>query len=217
MVAVAVVLHSLVGGMSWAVAFALGAIVSPPDSVAATQIAGKLGLPRRLVTILGRRGPDERRHRPDRLPGGGGRGGHQPSPWPTWPGRFVFAVVVGVAIGIAVGWIGCSHAPLHRDTGHREHHAVDPPVRRLPPGRQAGRVGGAGRGGRRALLRPLRLGVADRRGPAAAAGDLGPDRLPADRHVLPPRRPRAPADPRQPGQPRVGLAGHRVARPWSAW
>jgi len=38
------------------VAFALGAIVSPPDSVAATQIAGKLGLPRRLVTILGGEG-----------------------------------------------------------------------------------------------------------------------------------------------------------------
>ena len=56
MVAVAVVIHSLVGGMGWAVAFALGAIVSPPDSVAATQIAGKLGLPRRLVTILGGEG-----------------------------------------------------------------------------------------------------------------------------------------------------------------
>ncbi|HEV3133059.1 MAG TPA: cation:proton antiporter, partial [Acidimicrobiales bacterium] len=56
MVSVAVVIHTMVGGMSWAVAFALGAIVSPPDSVAATQIAGKLGLPRRLVTILGGEG-----------------------------------------------------------------------------------------------------------------------------------------------------------------
>ena len=56
MATVAVVIHSLVGDMSWAVAFALGAIVSPPDSVAATQIAGKLGLPRRLVTILGGEG-----------------------------------------------------------------------------------------------------------------------------------------------------------------
>ena len=56
MVAVAVVIHAVVGGMSWAVAFALGAIVSPPDSVSATQIAGKLGLPRRLVTILGGEG-----------------------------------------------------------------------------------------------------------------------------------------------------------------
>ena len=56
MTAVAVVAHTLVADMSWPVAFALGAIVSPPDSVAATQIAGKLGLPRRLVTILGGEG-----------------------------------------------------------------------------------------------------------------------------------------------------------------
>ena len=52
MCAVAIVIHSMVSEVGWAVAFALGAIVSPPDSVAATQIAGKLGLPRRLVTIL---------------------------------------------------------------------------------------------------------------------------------------------------------------------
>ena len=45
MASVAVVIHSLVGGMSWAEAFALGAIVSPPDSVAATQIAGNSAFP----------------------------------------------------------------------------------------------------------------------------------------------------------------------------
>ena len=39
MAAVAVVIHALVPEMGWAVAFTLGAIVSPPDSVSATQIA----------------------------------------------------------------------------------------------------------------------------------------------------------------------------------
>jgi CPA1 family monovalent cation:H+ antiporter len=34
------------------VAFALGAVVAPPDAVAATAIARRVGLPRRLVTIL---------------------------------------------------------------------------------------------------------------------------------------------------------------------
>ncbi|MCE1180454.1 MAG: Na+/H+ antiporter [Micrococcales bacterium] len=34
------------------VAFALGAIVGPPDAVAATAVANRIGLPRRLVTIL---------------------------------------------------------------------------------------------------------------------------------------------------------------------
>src|SRR5262245_15677040 len=38
--------------MSWPVALALGAIVSPPDAVAATAIARRLRIPHRLVTIL---------------------------------------------------------------------------------------------------------------------------------------------------------------------
>jgi CPA1 family monovalent cation:H+ antiporter len=49
--AVAVLAHS-VFGLPWAVAVVLGAIVSPPDPVAATAVAGRLGLPRRMVTIL---------------------------------------------------------------------------------------------------------------------------------------------------------------------
>ena len=36
----------------FALAFALGAIVSPPDAVAATAVARRIGLPRRIVTIL---------------------------------------------------------------------------------------------------------------------------------------------------------------------
>jgi CPA1 family monovalent cation:H+ antiporter len=50
--AVAVVAHALIDGMSWPAAFALGAIVSPTDPVAATAIAGRLGVPRRVVTIV---------------------------------------------------------------------------------------------------------------------------------------------------------------------
>ncbi|MGI8459616.1 MAG: Na+/H+ antiporter [Propionibacteriaceae bacterium] len=36
----------------FAAAFALGAVVAPPDAVAATSIARRVGLPRRMVTIL---------------------------------------------------------------------------------------------------------------------------------------------------------------------
>ena len=50
--AVAAVARAIVPGMSWPAAFALGAIVSPPDAVAATAIARKLNLPHRLVTVL---------------------------------------------------------------------------------------------------------------------------------------------------------------------
>ena len=52
MLAVGFVVHSLVPSMGWAAAFALGAIVSPPDAVSTTAIAQRLGLPRRVVTIL---------------------------------------------------------------------------------------------------------------------------------------------------------------------
>jgi CPA1 family monovalent cation:H+ antiporter len=47
---VAVVAHA--AGLPWAVAWVLGAIVSPPDPVAATAVARRLRLPHRLVTIL---------------------------------------------------------------------------------------------------------------------------------------------------------------------
>jgi Na+/H+ antiporter len=49
---VAVALRLIVPGVPWAAAFLLGAIVSPPDASAATAIVGKLGVPRRLMTIL---------------------------------------------------------------------------------------------------------------------------------------------------------------------
>ena len=47
----AVVAHAL-GGMTWAAAFVLGAIIAPPDPVAATSVAGRTGLSHRLVVIL---------------------------------------------------------------------------------------------------------------------------------------------------------------------
>ena len=50
--AVAGVVTWLVPAMPVAAAVALGAVVSPPDAIAATSIAHRLGLPRRLVTIL---------------------------------------------------------------------------------------------------------------------------------------------------------------------
>lgn len=50
--AVGAVLKLLVPDVPWAAAFVLGAIVSPPDAVAATAILSRLNMPRRIVTIL---------------------------------------------------------------------------------------------------------------------------------------------------------------------
>jgi len=52
MLVVAATMRMLVPEMPWAVAFAFGAIVSPPDAVAATAILSKLNMPRRIVTVL---------------------------------------------------------------------------------------------------------------------------------------------------------------------
>src|SRR5499426_3663736 len=50
--AVAAVARVMMPGLSWPVAFTLGAIVSPPDAVATTAIARRLRIPHRIVAIL---------------------------------------------------------------------------------------------------------------------------------------------------------------------
>jgi len=50
--AVALASHLLFPGIPWAVAVAIGAIVSPPDAVAAAAIVSRLPVPRRVVVIL---------------------------------------------------------------------------------------------------------------------------------------------------------------------
>src|SRR6185436_16121662 len=50
--AVGAALKLLIPDIPWAVAFVLGAIVSPPDVVAATAILSRLNIPRRVVTVL---------------------------------------------------------------------------------------------------------------------------------------------------------------------
>lgn len=52
MAAVAVVAHTVIAGISWPAAFVLGAIVAPPDTVAASAVAERLHLPRRIVAVL---------------------------------------------------------------------------------------------------------------------------------------------------------------------
>jgi CPA1 family monovalent cation:H+ antiporter len=51
-VSVAVVAQALIPNLGWAGAFALGAIVSPTDPLAATAVFRRLGVPQRIVTVL---------------------------------------------------------------------------------------------------------------------------------------------------------------------
>src|SRR3954469_16374978 len=50
--AVAAVAHAMVPGLPWPAAIALGAIVAPPDAVAATAVLRSLKPPHRIITVL---------------------------------------------------------------------------------------------------------------------------------------------------------------------
>lgn len=51
-VTIGAVAHALIPGMSWPLSFLLGAIVSPPDAVAATSVTKGLGLQPKILAIL---------------------------------------------------------------------------------------------------------------------------------------------------------------------
>jgi Na+/H+ antiporter len=118
MTAVALVAHASIHGLPWAAGFALGAIVSPPDPVAAAAIANRLGLPRRLVTILEGEGlfNDATALVAYRLAVTAVVTGSFSTLEVAV--RFLLAAVGAVAIGLAVGW--AAKAVLSR--------LVDPPV-----------------------------------------------------------------------------------------
>lgn len=104
MVSIAAVGHFAIG-MSWPVAFVLGAIVSPTDAVAPAAIVRRLGVPRRLVTLI--------------------EGENLTNDWtalvlykfavaavvtgafslPDAVPQFLLTGLGGVAIGLAVGWL----------------------------------------------------------------------------------------------------------------
>jgi Na+/H+ antiporter len=105
MAAVAVIAHALVGGLSWAAAFTLGAIVSPTDPLAATTIARRLGVQRRLVTLLEGESllNDATALVAYRLALAAAVAGG----FSVWEAglRFVLGSAGGVAIGLVVGWL----------------------------------------------------------------------------------------------------------------
>jgi Na+/H+ antiporter len=51
-VAIAFIAHYFIPGFTWQLGFVLGAIISPPDAVAATSVTKGLNLNKRIVTIL---------------------------------------------------------------------------------------------------------------------------------------------------------------------
>jgi monovalent cation/hydrogen antiporter len=102
---VAAVAHAFVDGLSWPSAFVLGAIVSPTDPLAATSIARRLGIPRKLVTIV---------EGESLVNDGTGLVAYRVAVAAVVTGSFsafytggLFVVVAagGIAVGLLVGWI----------------------------------------------------------------------------------------------------------------
>src|SRR5262245_38534070 len=105
--AVAAVARLLMPAMSWPVALALGAIVSPPDAVAATAIARGLRIPYRIVTILEGESliNDAAALVLYRSAVAAAVTGALVPRWSLW--QFVLVVVGGVAIGLVVSHLAC--------------------------------------------------------------------------------------------------------------
>lgn len=105
MIAVALTVHALVGGLPWAAAFTLGAIVSPTDPLAATTIARSMGVPRRLVILLEGESlvNDATALVAYRIAIGAAVGGS----FVAWEAglKFVASAAGGVAVGLVAGWL----------------------------------------------------------------------------------------------------------------
>ena len=104
-IGVAVIAHAFIEGLSWPSAFVLGAIVSPTDPLAATSIARRFGVPRKLVTIV---------EGESLVNDGTGLVAYRVAVAAVVAGSFsafytagLFVVSVGggIAVGLAVGWI----------------------------------------------------------------------------------------------------------------
>ena len=107
MAAVAVVAHALAPELTWAAAFTLGAIVSPPDAVAAKAIADTLHLPRRLVAILGGEGlvNDATALVAFQVASGAAVSATAFAVGPAAL-QVLYAPAASVALGLGVGWLG---------------------------------------------------------------------------------------------------------------
>jgi len=104
-VTVALVAHRFVDDMSWAAAFTLGAVVAPTDPIAASAVMRRLGVPRRLVSIIESEslvndGTALVLFRVAVVAGVSGSFSYLDVSW-----RLVWAIVGGAAIGMAVGFV----------------------------------------------------------------------------------------------------------------
>jgi len=110
--------HALIPGFPLAAGFVLGAIVSPPDAVAATAIAQRLRVPHRIVTVLEGESlvNDATALVAYRFAAAAVVSGTVS--WGRVSGEFLLVGVGGILIGLAVGYV----------TAHIQKAINDPPI-----------------------------------------------------------------------------------------
>jgi len=91
--------------LPWTSAFVLGAIVSPTDAIAATSVAQRLGVPRRIVTIL--EGESLINDATGIVAYRIAVGAVVVGTFSLWQAGLQFAIgaIGGIAVGLAVGWV----------------------------------------------------------------------------------------------------------------
>lgn len=97
--------HTFIPGITWAEAFLLGAIVSPPDAVAATSVTKGLGIHPRLISIL--EGESLVNDASGLIVYKYALAAILTGSFELWEAGFQFleVVVVGVGVGMAVGYV----------------------------------------------------------------------------------------------------------------
>ncbi|MEJ2870961.1 Na+/H+ antiporter [Actinomycetospora sp. OC33-EN08] len=107
--AVGAVATALVGGLGFAAACALGAVVAPPDAVAATAVARTIRLPRRVVALLEGESLFNDAAALTALTVAVAAATSGALSFPGAAGRFLLVALGGVAVGgvvgLAVGWV----------------------------------------------------------------------------------------------------------------
>ncbi|UFS59913.1 cation:proton antiporter [Subtercola endophyticus] len=98
-------LYTMLPDLNLAAAIALGAIISPPDAVAATSVGRRLGLPPRLLTVLEGEGlVNDATALVLLRTATAAAVGALSSPWEGVT-DFIFAVVVAIAMGLVAGFV----------------------------------------------------------------------------------------------------------------
>ncbi|GJG89645.1 hypothetical protein tb265_48260 [Gemmatimonadetes bacterium T265] len=185
---VAVVARALDPALPWAAAFALGALLAPPDPVAATSVGGRLGLRNRLVTILDGEGMvnDATSLVAFQLAVAAAVTGQ--FGWGHAGLEFLRPTPIGVGVGLAVAWLTATvRRRLHDPVVETALSLATPYVAHVAAGRARPAWGArrqARRGARDAQRRP-----GERRG-RAAANDRAQRRRAASAAGRPPPGPR---------------------------